>query len=208
MNRIYLAGFPPPPSNFHPTSYSPHIYQHYISFPSIPFHRHAQTGMMSRRLPPRAKTTPIQTLHSLLTVQEAENASRRRPPTGPFLLTYNSLPPWRQDNHFILTHYRPESYSYAKCFQSLFYLHNESVNIHSHLLGTFIFFFISLSLYVLERFGVKTGDVLAFGCFFVGAMSCLGISAGYHLISNHSPGVQSRTRNGPFSISDSRGSYY
>ena len=148
--------------------------------------------MTSRRLPPRAKTTPVTTLHSLLTVQEAENANWQRPPTGPLLITYNALPPWRKDNHFIWTHYRPDSYSYAKCFQSLFYLHNESVNIHSHLLGAFIFFFISLSLYAIERFSARPGDVIVFGCFFLGAMLCLGISAGYHLISNHSPEVYFR----------------
>lgn len=145
--------------------------------------------MTARRIPPRAKTTPIQTLHNLLTVQEADNAVRRRPSTGPFLVTYNSLPPWRQDNHFILTHYRPESNSYAKSFQSLFYVHNESVNIHSHLLGVFLFTFISLSLYIFERYNVKSGDIIAFACFFLGAILCLGISAGYHLISNHSPEV-------------------
>ena len=146
--------------------------------------------MTSRRPAPRSKTTPIQTLHSLLTVAEADTAIRRRPSPGPFLLTYNALPAWRRDNQFILTNYRPESYSYAKSFQSLFYLHNESVNIHSHLLGTFLFFFISLSLYVFERHSVQVSDVLAFTCFFLGAVTCLGISAGYHTISNHSPEVR------------------
>lgn len=145
--------------------------------------------MTTRRTTLRAKTAPIQTLHNLLTVQEADNAVRRRPSTGPFLLTYYSLPPWRQDNHFILTHYRTESHSYAKSLQSLFYLHNESVNIHSHLLGVFLFTFISISLYVFERYNVKTGDIAAFGCFFLGAIVCLGVSAGYHLISNHSQEV-------------------
>lgn len=147
--------------------------------------------MTTRRLAPRAKTAPIQTLHNLLTVQEANNAVRRRPSASPVLITYNSLPPWRQDNHFILTHYRPESGSYAKSLQSLFYLHNESVNIHSHLLGVFLFAFISLSLFLFERDNVRTGDIVAFGLFFCGAIVCLGISAGYHLISNHSPEVQS-----------------
>lgn len=145
--------------------------------------------MTARRLPARAKTSPIQTLHGLLTADEADRATRRRPPLGPYLITYNALPEWRRDNHFILTHYRPESYSYAKSFQSLFYLHNESVNIHSHLLGAFLFFFIALSLYMFERYAVKNSDVLAFTCFFMGAIVCLSISAGYHIISNHSPEV-------------------
>lgn len=126
--------------------------------------------MTTRRLPPRAQTTPIQTLHSLLTAQEADIALKTRPPAGPFLLKFNELPPWQQDNHYILTKYRPESNSYFKCFQSLLYLHNESVNIHSHLLGAFLFYFTSLSLYAFERYNVSTADVLAFSFFFVGAV--------------------------------------
>ena len=148
-----------------------------------------ESTMATRRLPPRAKTTPIQTLHSLLTAQEAEAATRTRQPTGPFLLKFDQLPPWQQDNHFILTKYRPESNSYFKCFQSLLYLHNQSVNIHSHLLGAFLFFFISISVYAFEQHSVKKADIVAFAFFFFGAVACLSISAGFHMVSNHSPEV-------------------
>ena len=145
--------------------------------------------MASRRIPhQRAKTTPIETLHTLLTVQEADTALRRRPVTG-FLLNYDELPAWRQDNHFIQTHYRPISNSFFTSFQSLFQLHNESVNIHSHLSGAWIFFFIALSLYAFERHPVTSADTIAFLFFFSGAVICLGISATYHIVSNHSPKV-------------------
>lgn len=143
--------------------------------------------MTTRRMPPRAKTTPIETLHSLLTTQEADRASRLRPPAGRYLQNFSDLPQWQQDNQFIRTHYRPACYNIKSCLQSLFYLHNESVNIHSHLLGAFLFFFISLSMYTFERYSVKTADIMAFSCFFAGVITCLGISAGFHLISNHSP---------------------
>ena len=147
------------------------------------------TNMATRRIPPRAKTTPIETLHSLLTVQEADAAFKRRPVTS-FLLEYDELPPWRQDNHFILTHYRPISNSFFTSFQSIFQLHNESFNIHSHLSGAWIFFFIALSLYAFERHSVTSADTIAFSFFFFGAVICLGISATYHTISNHSPKVR------------------
>ena len=150
-----------------------------------------ESTMTTRRLPPRSKTTPVQTLHSLLTVQEADAATRGRRPTPVFLLKYDELPPWQRDNHFILTKYRPESNSYFKCFQSLLYLHNESVNIHSHLLGAFLFVFTSISVYAFERYFVNTQDIIAFAFFFFGAVICLSVSAGYHMISNHSPEVQS-----------------
>ena len=143
--------------------------------------------MPTRRIAPRAKTTPIETLHSLLTVQEVDAAFKTTRPVPTFLLKYDELPAWRQDNHFILTHYRPTSNSFFASFQSLFHLHNESVNIHSHLSGAWIFFFIALSVYAFQPQPVTSADIIAFLFFFFGAVVCLAISATYHTVSNHSP---------------------
>lgn len=41
-------------------------------------------------------------------------------------LTWSELPKWMQDNIFITSGYRSPNNSYRRCFQSLFYLHNES----------------------------------------------------------------------------------
>lgn len=137
----------------------------------------------------RSQTTPLPSLHTLLTEREFVKATTTRPSRRPLLLNFSDLPEWQQDNQFILTHYRPASYSYLACFQSLFYLHNESVNIHTHLLGSFLFFFISLSVYAFEHQSVRISDAMAFGCFFLGAIICLGISAAYHTLTSHSPEV-------------------
>ncbi len=103
------------------------------------------------------------------------------------LLRWNELDAWQKDNQYILAHYRPVTNSYIVSFQSLFYLHNESVNIHTHLLGASVFLFISFTLYAFGFHSVSAPDVWAFGCFFLGATLCLGTSATYHTISNHSP---------------------
>ena len=145
--------------------------------------------MTSRRIPTRAKTTPIETLHSLLTLQEAESAMRRQP-SNSILINYDELPAWQQNNQFILAHYRPTSHSFFTSFQSLFHLHNESVNIHSHLFGAWIFFSIALSLYAFERHLLTWVDSVAFLIFFSSAVVCLGMSATYHTVSNHSPKVR------------------
>ena len=145
--------------------------------------------MATRRIPTRAKTTPIHTLHTLLTVQEADAAIRRRP-VHSVLIAYDELPAWRRDNHFILTHHRSTSNSFFLSFQSLFQLHNESVNIHSHLFGAWIFFFVTLSLYAFERHLLTLADTTAFAIFLFGVIVCLGISATYHTVSNHSPKVR------------------
>ena len=112
-----------------------------------------------------------------------------RDSSTPPLLRWSALPPWQKDNQYILAHYRPASYSYSACFQSLFYLHNESVNIHSHLLGAFLFLCLSISIYLFREYPVSSADIIAFSCFFTGAIVCLGMSATYHAISCHSPSV-------------------
>ena len=104
------------------------------------------------------------------------------------------IQPWQQDNHYILSGYRPQSNSYTKSAQSLGYIHNETVNIYTHLVGAisaiisgaFVFFVLK------PRYATATKeDVMVFGCFFFGAAACLGMSATYHTISNHSQAVNS-----------------
>jgi hypothetical protein len=102
---------------------------------------------------------------------------------------YHELPTWQQDNPSIHTGYRPASNSYAKSLQSLSYLHNESVNIYTHLLGCLLFLLLSISIFrtIALSYSASTNeDVYVFACFFAGAIACLGMSATYHTISNHS----------------------
>lgn len=104
----------------------------------------------------------------------------------------DDLPQWMQDNQYIHTGYRPASNSYWKSAASLGYLHNESVNIFTHLIGAALAAITAITLYstVLPRFLMATGeDVMVFSCYFLGAMACLGMSATYHTISNHSEAV-------------------
>src|SRR5699024_10338043 len=68
--------------------------------------------------------------------QPAETAAAvlEKPTVFKRLLHWDDLPHWQRDNHHIHTGYRPASFSYLVSFQSLTYLHNETVNIYSHLL--------------------------------------------------------------------------
>ncbi|KAI5361007.1 hypothetical protein Slin14017_G091820 [Septoria linicola] len=108
-------------------------------------------------------------------------------------VAWHEIQDWQQDNHYIRSGYRPASNSYAKSAASIGYLHNESINIWTHLLGAVVAFFAGTGLFfaVKPRFERATvQDVLAFACFFVGAFTCLGMSATFHTISNHSAAVQ------------------
>lgn len=102
---------------------------------------------------------------------------------------WNDLPTWQQDNHYIHSGYRPATNSFSKSFGSLGYLHNESVNIYSHLIGAVIFTTTGAVMYstLRPRYDSATReDVLAFGTFFAGAAVCLTTSGVYHTVSNHS----------------------
>jgi adiponectin receptor len=105
---------------------------------------------------------------------------------------WHELPAWQRDNHYIHSGYRPASNSYRTSFLSLFHLHNESVNIYTHLIGALFFLLTSFILYstLAPRYATASrDDVWAFSCFFAGAVGCLGMSATYHTISNHSHAV-------------------
>jgi adiponectin receptor len=105
---------------------------------------------------------------------------------------WSDLPSWQQDNHYIHSGYRPETNSFSRSFSSLSYIHNETVNIYTHLSGAAASLLCSIYLHALikPRYDrATTEDVIVFGCFFGGAIACLGMSATYHTISNHSPKV-------------------
>lgn len=108
------------------------------------------------------------------------------------LLHWDDLPPWQQDNQHIHTGYRPASSSFWVSFYSLTYIHNETVNIYTHLMPSLLAVPAAIALHraLAPRYVTATqADIMAFGCFFTGAAFCLGMSATYHTISNHSPAI-------------------
>lgn len=155
---------------------------------SFPFRktnkRHVMSGPRHRRQPTDAQPENREVTADLAVKQPAE-AIRR-------LLVWDELPAWLRDNHHIHSGYRPESSSFLISFQSLAYLHNESINIYSHLLPALVTIPAGVCLYQVlsPRYeSASKADISAFACFFVGAAFCLGMSATYHTISNHSPVV-------------------
>jgi adiponectin receptor len=106
---------------------------------------------------------------------------------------WHDLEEWQKDNHYIHSGYRPASNSFARSLHSLSYLHNESVNIWTHLLGCVATVITGTVLHqtIAPRYeAARREDLIAFGCFFAGAVACLGMSATFHTISNHSESVQ------------------
>lgn len=110
-----------------------------------------------------------------------------RPPTK--LVTYHELPDWYQDNPHIHSGYRPVNNSSSACINSLKYVHNETVNIYSHLIPglTAVLAALFLHAYFDSRFpDADVADKLVFGVFLAAAATCLGISAAFHTFISHS----------------------
>jgi adiponectin receptor len=110
------------------------------------------------------------------------------------LLEWKDLPNWRQDNEFITSGYCTPSASLKKCLRSLKHIHNETVNIYSHLLGVLLF--LGLFIDVLWRISryttIRDIDYIVFTVFFLGMIACFFLSALFHTIANHSEDVAIR----------------
>ncbi|TID22807.1 HlyIII-domain-containing protein [Venturia nashicola] len=111
---------------------------------------------------------------------------------GPLLCTIHEIEHWQHDNEYLLAHYRRVSNSYLKSLKSLFYLHNQTGNIYSHLIGVLLFISWAHSTFndLLKRYPTSDiNDILVFAGFFAGALTCFGLSAFFHTFGNHSHDV-------------------
>ncbi|TIA70463.1 hypothetical protein E3P91_03091 [Wallemia ichthyophaga] len=104
------------------------------------------------------------------------------------LLKYDEIPAWIKDNQFITHGYRPVSHSIRNSLSSIFdSIHNESVNIHSHLWGAAFFVFCLFALSTdTKHQNYSWKDYVGFSTFILSAISCLSFSFLYHTFSNHS----------------------
>ena len=155
----------------------------------------ASSSASTTSLRPRRRRTSSTAAESLSTVAEhvlsaakqVEDAVARTT-----LLLWDDLPTWRRDNAFLTSGYRPASNSITRSLASIASVHNETVNIWSHLLGAvfFLWGWVVLLRAVASRYAsASAADVLVFSCFLGGAVLCLGMSAVYHTLSNHSETV-------------------
>ena len=104
------------------------------------------------------------------------------------LLSFQELPIWLQDNHFILKYYRPPM-SFRNCFYSIFRLHNETGNIWTHLLPAIgvlssLFYFIIFE--DSSQFSQGLPEKIMHCVFFTCCFSCLGLSSLFHTVHNES----------------------
>ncbi len=88
--------------------------------------------------------------------------------------------------------YRPELLTFKRCFLSLMYLHNETGNIFTHLLGALSFLAAWIVLRGSWLLGYPTADCWALACFFAGAVICMSSSSIFHTCYVHSRRVSAQ----------------
>jgi adiponectin receptor len=92
------------------------------------------------------------------------------------LVDIHNLPAWMQKEAHILRGYRPEFKSFRRCYHSLWYIHNETVNVWSHLLTGTAFFVLLLWTALPEflgGFSFDGGDIRALQFYLLGTTLCL-----------------------------------
>ncbi|PWI64979.1 hypothetical protein PCL_08338 [Purpureocillium lilacinum] len=109
-------------------------------------------------------------------------------------VTCQEISAWQLDNRYILSGYRPENADYTQIFTSLTFLHNETCNVHTHLIGGLLLPFIAIGflrhMAGPQFLNVSAMDYAMFGMYFWCAEVCLILSALYHLLQPHSHRVE------------------
>jgi predicted membrane channel-forming protein YqfA (hemolysin III family) len=109
---------------------------------------------------------------------------------GQPLLKYDECPEYLKTNPYIRTGYRSDQ-SWHQCLRSVLSLHNETLNIWTHLLG--FVFFLSLLLWdfvsppIPHR--VTWQDITVIGIIIGCYQVCMILSAVFHTFSSHSQGA-------------------
>ncbi|KAI8144153.1 hemolysin-III related-domain-containing protein [Fennellomyces sp. T-0311] len=103
------------------------------------------------------------------------------------LMNWSEIPEWMRFNPYILTGYRPPSGSYHTCIKSIGEIHNETMNIWTHLFGlvaTMLLFIHYLSEDKWSDLAVT--PYVPMSVYFICCICCLTCSCIYHTFSSHS----------------------
>lgn len=100
---------------------------------------------------------------------------------------FDEQPDWLRDNVFLKCGHRRPTYSFITCTRSIFQLHNETVNIWTHLIGGFYFAHLCIQLFNSTHLSLI--DKWVIGLFLASATTCHMMSTIYHIFNCHSEHV-------------------
>lgn len=103
---------------------------------------------------------------------------------------YHELEEWQQDNHYIRSGYVKGTNSFQECLKSLLYLHNETVNIYSHLIPSSmimaaVIYYVNYQLTIYPNY-LGFWEKLNFLQFGLASTLCMFMSSTFHCVKAHS----------------------
>lgn len=105
------------------------------------------------------------------------------------LLTYDELPEWSKHNKYLKYGYRLPNQSFCYYFKSIFKIHNEIINIITHLIPAIIFFILIIYSNINHIVGNNIGDNIALNMFLFSEFLCFFISSIMHTFFPYSEKV-------------------
>ncbi|KAI0107397.1 mPR-like GPCR protein [Hypoxylon sp. NC0597] len=106
------------------------------------------------------------------------------------LLSYEEIPEWYQDNPYVRHGYRPVSHSARACFGSWIYIHNETMNIYTHLVPAAALLVSGIAYGLAHLRDRSSSDAGVVAALLLSAVACLGLSSAYHTFMCHSRQVE------------------
>ncbi|EQB54246.1 hypothetical protein CGLO_05947 [Colletotrichum gloeosporioides Cg-14] len=107
------------------------------------------------------------------------------------LLRWEELPEWQQcGSEHIKTGYRKACFSVWECFHSWTYIHNETINIYSHIIGAILFMSLPFLIFgnpISPRWTTaSTSDIVVCSIYAAGVTVCFVLSTAFHTFMSHS----------------------
>jgi hypothetical protein len=190
LHRIFFATFIH--SSAHPSAIQPLGILRLVSIIySFCASSSAQLRYLGRRIMSGAELKKRQLPKvNMSTTNDPTNQSKAKART----VTWQEISEWQHDNKYILRGYRPEKADYLEILTSLTFLHNETCNVYTHLVGAL---FLPLVATVFLRYLaepqfliVSSMDYAMFGFYFWCAETCLVLSTLFHVLQPHSHHVE------------------
>jgi adiponectin receptor len=147
------------------------------------------TSILTLRRPARLFTRATEETEAIASSPGAPSPFSRTP-----LQKFEDLPVWYQDNPYVRDHYRPVSNSIFGCLYSWTYVHNETLNIYTHLVPAVLSVFAQVWMQVMINRSfpeAEVGDRLIFALNTGAATAAFAMSTFYHTLMNHSFHVSS-----------------
>ena len=108
---------------------------------------------------------------------------------GDQLPSYYQLPRWYQDNEHLEHGYRPSNQSFCYYLKSIFKIHNETLNVWTHLIPAIIFLILLVYSNVKHIVGDNIGDNIALNVYLLSVFLCFLFSSIMHCFHPYTEAV-------------------